>query len=506
MARAREAWRGYADGSEVAHFAKFCREFLVQSEDRWEGLPLKLEPWQRRMMGEALAFDTDGHPTWRSVVIVAPRKNAKTTTLAALSLYRLLTSEGRPEILLAAPSDKVAGRLFDAAARFVRRSEALSELVRVRDHAGELVREDGQGIIYRLSSDPQRLYGYNPTHVVADELAQWITPNLQRAYAALTSGGGARSAPQVFTITTAGEASQRHSSILGRLLDAAGDAEDLDRVPGLTVARLHDARTLVYAYEAPTADPHDVDAMKLANPATWITKAFLRRQAEDPELTDAQVLQLHGCVWAATETTFVPPEQWSLRVDRERRLEAGEEVVLAFDGSYRRDATALVACTLDGFLSPLEVWERPERAPADWKVPRDEVDDAIADAMERYNVIEFAADPPGWVSELEGWRDTYGDVVVDFATNVRTRMAPACDRFRVAVLEGDLSHDGNAVLARHIGHCVTKPTAYGAIVTKDHPDSPRKIDAAVAAVVAFERAAWNRENAPKPLPPMVLLA
>jgi hypothetical protein len=309
----REAWSTYAAGSEFAHFAKFCREHLIQSEDRWEGHPLVLEPWQKRMLGEALAFDPDGWPTWRSVVIIAPRKNGKTAMLAALSLYRLLTDPGRPEILLAAPSDKVAGRLFDAAARFVRRSEELSTLLRVRDHAGEIVREDGMGIVYRLSSDPTRLYGYNPTHVVVDELAQWTTPNLQRGYAALTSGGGARSAPQVFTITTAGEASQRHDSILGRLLDAGLDAEDVEREPGLTVCRLTDAGTLLYEYAAPTSDPRDVEAMKLANPATWITEAYLRRQAEDPELTDAQVLQLHGCVWAATESTWIAPEAWGPR-------------------------------------------------------------------------------------------------------------------------------------------------------------------------------------------------
>jgi hypothetical protein len=28
----------------VDHFASFC-ETLTQSEDRWEGQPLKLEPW-----------------------------------------------------------------------------------------------------------------------------------------------------------------------------------------------------------------------------------------------------------------------------------------------------------------------------------------------------------------------------------------------------------------------------------------------------------------------------
>jgi hypothetical protein len=276
------------------------------------------------MLGEALAYDGEGLPVWRSVVIVAPRKNAKTTSLAAVSLYRLLTSAGRPEILLAAPSDRVAGRLFDAAARFVRRSEELARLLRVRDHAGEIVREDGMGIIYRLSSDPARLYGYNPTHVVVDELAWWTTPNLRRAYAALTSGGGARSAPQVFTITTAGEAAFRHDSILGKILDAGLDSDDVERTPGLSICRLQDAGTLVWAYEAPTVDPHDVDAMKLANRASWVTKAYLRRQALDPELTDAQVLQLHGCVWAAGETTFIAPEAWAARVDRSRGLGSRE--------------------------------------------------------------------------------------------------------------------------------------------------------------------------------------
>ena len=48
--RPRSAWSSYAAGSEINHFAKFCREHLIQSEDRWEGKPLVLEPWQRRML------------------------------------------------------------------------------------------------------------------------------------------------------------------------------------------------------------------------------------------------------------------------------------------------------------------------------------------------------------------------------------------------------------------------------------------------------------------------
>jgi phage terminase large subunit-like protein len=166
-----------------------------------------------------------------------------------------------------------------------------------------------------------------------------------------------------------------------------------------------------------------------------------------------------------------------------------------FDGSYRRDATALVARTLGGFVSPIAVWERPDRAPAEWKVPRDEVDDAIAEAMERFEVLELACDTP-LHSGLNSWREAYGNVVIDFPTNERRRAAAACNRFSTGVLEGDLSHDGSSVLARHVGRCVAKPTPYGTIATKDHPDSPRKIDAAVAAFVAYDRAMWHAANTP----------
>ena len=48
---AGRAWRTYAAGSEVDHFAKFCREHLIQSEDRWEGKPL-LEPSQEEPDGD----------------------------------------------------------------------------------------------------------------------------------------------------------------------------------------------------------------------------------------------------------------------------------------------------------------------------------------------------------------------------------------------------------------------------------------------------------------------
>jgi hypothetical protein len=101
---------------------------------------------------------------------------------------------------------------------------------------------------------------------------------------------------------------------------------------------------------------------------------------------------------------------------------------------------------------------------ARWKVPRDEVDEAIANAMERYDVAELACDPPGWHAELDGWQVAYGDVVVEYPTNQRARMAPACDRFCTGVHEGGPTHSGDPVLSRHVGHCVARETPHGVIV------------------------------------------
>jgi hypothetical protein len=63
-------------------------------------------------------------------------------------------------------------------------------MVVVRDYAGEIKRADNGGEIIRVSSDPKRLHGYNPSDVICDELAQWTTPTLRAAWAALTTAAG----------------------------------------------------------------------------------------------------------------------------------------------------------------------------------------------------------------------------------------------------------------------------------------------------------------------------
>jgi phage terminase large subunit-like protein len=88
--------------------------------------------------------------------------------------------------------------------------------------------------------------------------------------------------------------------------------------------------------------------------------------------------------------------------------------------------------------------------------------------------------------------------VIEWNTAHGQRMAPATDRLYQAVVAKAVTHDGDPRMAAHIAHCVAKRTPMGDLVSKDKRGSPRKIDAAVAAIVAYDRAAWhlarNRER------------
>lgn len=177
-------------------------------------------------------------------------------------------------------------------------------------------------------------------------------------------------------------------------------------------------------------------------------------------------------------------------------------ITLGFDGSRYDDATALVATEIgSGFQWPLGIWEKPyaeptaRRSDADtWEVPVAEVDAAVADAFRRYSVARMYCDPPKWESWVSTWAGRYGDkVVVEWWTNRPKQMAYALRSFVSALTAGELSHDGDPTLAAHVGNAYKKETIYVDekgeplwVLRKERPDSPKKIDAAMAAVLSRE--------------------
>jgi hypothetical protein len=441
-----EPWERYADATQAEHFAWWCREHCVQSIDIFDGQPLVLEPWQLRIMGEALAELGEGEAYWRVVALVISKKNGKTSLLAAYALYHLVEDEGAPEVLLAAATDSQAGRLFDTAARFVRSDPWLAARLVVREHEGQIRRVDGFGVLYRVSADSGALSGYNPSLFVADELGDWTTPRRRRAWASMVSGGAMRRFCHVFVISTAGEPADRMGGILGDLMDGNEMAGDLERVhAALTVSRNHPGRTLVYNYCANTLDVSDLDALKLANPASWITRETLAELAASPSLTPGRFLQLHGCVWASSEGAFVTVEAWKALGVPGADLEPGDAITVGFRGG---EACALVACRLsDGLLVALAAW--PVQSDAD----AEDVDDVMQHALATYRVkATYCAATPDWQTLVDAWRSALGRQQV-VALNVHQagpRSADATLRFRADVKAGRVRHTADRVLGRQV--------------------------------------------------------
>jgi len=199
-----------------------------------------------------------------------------------------------------------------------------------------------------------------------------------------------------------------------------------------------------------------------------------------------------------TQDAWIAPVEWHARLSEEDPIADGDVVTLGFDGSKKRrhsttDATALIGCRVrDGKLFEIATWEQPDGPFGDdWEVPMDEVEAAVEGAFERYSVVGFYADPKLWETSVAAWEARWGRRLLVKKSAKHpiewwfrpTAIIEALEQFHSAVVDGDLCHDGSPVLARHIINARRRP---GGHVAKEHATSARKIDAAMAAVLAWQ--------------------
>jgi hypothetical protein len=187
-----------------------------------------------------------------------------------------------------------------------------------------------------------------------------------------------------------------------------------------------------------------------------------------------------------------------------KEITKGDEITLGFDGSRKRsrgiaDATALIGCRVtDGHLFEIKVWEQPD-GPAgdDWEVPTEDVDYEVRKAFETYKVVGMFADPAKWESYIANWESAFGKnlkvksslnhPIEWWMTGNRSYLVVrALEQFYDAIIQKDISHDGSRALTRHILNARRRITRGGLTIAKSHPDSREKIDAAIAATLAYQ--------------------
>lgn len=427
---------------------------------------LRFRPWQKTIIHGLL-----DEPRPRQGLVSMPAGNAKSTLAAALGLYGLLADgvEGA-QVPIVASDKRQAGIVQRIARRMVELEPVLLEQVQIYHDYLYVPRTDS--VLQALPAELEALQGWDPSLCVIDEL-HVVTADV---YESMAARAGKRDRSLLLAISTPPRDGDT-DSVMGRLVEhgRAGD----------------DPSFYFREYAAPDGcDVDDEAAWHLGNPALGDFLHIDALRATRKTMRESTFRAWRLGQWPqVSDDVWLPPGAWA-RCSDPRAVPDGSDVVLALDGSFSADSTALTGATVEArpHVFVVGMWEAPPGA-TDWRVPIIAVEDAIRAACSRWRVLEVAADPYRWARSLQVL-DQDGIPVFEFFQTAQ-RMGPATSRAYEAITNRELTQSGEEALARHVANCVLREDSRGARLSKVGKHSKRRIDAAVCMVMALDRAAHH---------------
>jgi phage terminase large subunit-like protein len=439
----------------------FIERFLRVPKGTGAREPLRLRDWQQDIL-----LDLFDDPRPRQGLLSIPRGNGKTTLAAALGLYGLFADgvEGA-QVLCVASDERQARICFNAARRMVQTSPLL--LKRCQVFQDRLYAPHSDSTLTVLPAEPGALQGFDPSLCIVDELGFVTEP----VWEAMSLAAGKRHQSLTLAISTPAADSE---SVMWKLREHGLDGGD----PSFYFRE----------YAAPSGcDVDDEDAWAVANPALddFLHRDALRATRRTSRESSFRRFRLGQWV-DQIEGSWLPDGAWAACADP-HAIPDGSDVVLGLDGSFSQDCTALVAVTVgeSPHVDVVELWE-PPAGRLDYRVPVADVEEAVRDACRRWAVREIAADPFRWTRSLQAL-DAENLPVTEYPQSPQ-RMTPATSALYEAVVNNQVTHSGDARLSRHVGNAAVKVDSRGTRLAKQHKTSARRIDLAVAMVMAFDRA------------------
>jgi phage terminase large subunit-like protein len=207
------------DNEAIADVRDFFARLPLVGEDT--GKAFELHPWQLFFTGNLVGWRRaeDGRRRFRLALGQVARGNGKTTLMAGMALYDLLTGEGRRVHVIANNEDQ-AGICLDTARQMALRLEEPGTLVRFN----RIVRPSADCEMTALPALERALDGLNPSLWIADEAAEFKGRFLTKL---LTTGAKRRESLGVI-ISTPGSNPENHYAELVKQAEAvlSGETED----------------------------------------------------------------------------------------------------------------------------------------------------------------------------------------------------------------------------------------------------------------------------------------
>lgn len=477
----------------------------------------KLDAWQERLVRRIYGpRHADGSRIVKTVVLLLPRGNRKTSIAGALSVLHTIGPEAIPagECILAASDRKQAGYGFKEAAGIIREDNRLAKATRIYDahnSVKKIIFPKLGSFLEAISGDAGTQHGRTPAFVFVDELHIWRGDELWKA---LKSAMPKTQGSLMVVATTSGRGQDNIAH------------EIVDRARKVASGEIIDPSLLPVLFETPAdADWKDEALWYRANPGLALGYQDiegLRQLAREGEtsITARETFRQYNLnVWLDHSTNpFVEMGIYDRGADA-IDLEAlkGQPCWIGVDMSVTTDLTAVVAAFRDGsggyivvphFFCPAEnlrVRSDRDSVPyVEWAkqgfitatpgnaIDYRSVEQRIRDLIATYDVREVNFDVAYSQPVMSPLLEDFGEMIATVRQGWVTQ-SPALNELERAIVEGQFRHGGHPVLRWCFANVAIHTDSAGNRVMHKGKSTDR-IDGAVATWMAVSRAAAGEQH------------
>lgn len=481
------------------------------------GRAFQLAPWQERIIRRIYGpRNADGSRIVKSVFLLLPRGNRKTSLAAALALLHLLGPEKVPagQVIFAASDREQASIAFKESANIIREDRRLMAVTSIREafnSAKQITNKTTQGTLRAVSSDGRAQHGTTPSFVLADEIHAW--PADRALWEALKSGLAKSNDTLLVIATTAGRGTETLA------------AEQYAYARDVALGKIENPEYLPILFEIqPEEDWKDEEVWGRVNPGLqygFPSLAGLRALAKEAEHRpgDAYAFQQFNLNrWLANSRDPL----FDLSVYDEGEIELDEtelEALPAYVGvdlSISGDLSAVICAWRhpDGrvtikptlFIPSEGLKERADKDGAPYEawaeaghivtcpgpiISREQIEEHIRELCARHDVQEIGIDPHLAAVLMQNLSDD-GLPVLEFRQTI-TNMGPAAGNLERVVNGRLIRHDGNPALRHHFENVVASRNDTG-LIRMHKSKRTSRIDGAIAAAMAVSRACAGTTN------------
>ena len=367
--------------------------------------------------------------------------------------------------------------------------------------------------------------GGKETFVVFDESHLYTTLSLRNMYATVSRNLPKRARiAETWSLETTTMYSPGQESIAEQTFQFARAIAESKEAVARGEKPTHKLDTLLYDHRwGECEDLSDDEALEKAiieaygDAMEWNSVEGVMGKIFDPRTTEAESRRYYLNDIVSEQNSWIQLQELRSVLVPVFEIPDKTPITMGFDGATTFDSTALMGCVVaTGEIFVIKIEEKPDVALRDkdgneipWEVNYLAFDAAVKKAMKRWKVYGFFADPPYWQTYVDAWDSEFGEKMLVQAgqssairwwTKRDTPMSLALERIHEAICDAEkkvrIQVDKRVV--RHFLNARIWERPAGNVIGKESKKSPKHIDCAMAATLAYEARAAYLHHGVKP--------